>query len=89
MNAKHSRPKNVGPLVTIAFVAFGVFLLVGAVFAVWGREWPWFLPPQIDLLYLLFMPLGQPLNRYLAGLALAAFGLLMMGTPFLVNRKDA
>jgi hypothetical protein len=83
----HPSRQAVGPVATIAFIAFGLFLLVASIIAIWGATWPWFLPPQIDLLFLLFLPLGEPLNRYLAGSVLAGFSLLMIASPFILNRQ--
>ena len=60
----------------VFFIAFGAYLVFGAVAAVATEKWPVFLPPQLDAVGFLLGASGSPFGVYAGGSIVGALGLL-------------
>lgn len=59
-------------------VPFGTYLLAGAYWAASKGEWPFFMPPQIDIFGVLFSILGKPWGAYVGALFLVLLGVFFL-----------
>lgn len=60
----------------IFFIAFGAYLVFGAMAAFVTKKWPVFLPPQLDAVGFLLGASGSPFGVYAGGSIVGALGLL-------------
>lgn len=67
-------------------IAIGCYFLIGAYFSWRDAKWPVFMPPQLDILGLLFELFGRPTGAYVGAGFLFVLGLLFGLAPLLVWR---
>jgi hypothetical protein len=70
----HSSAKPLSGLVALGVFGFGCYLLLGAYFAWVDTRWPSFLPPQFDILGLLFRMFGEEVGARIGAVFLGLLG---------------
>ena len=77
-DAPIGRSNDRTPSIALAvfFIAFGAYLVFGAVAAFATEKWPVFLPPQLDAVGFLLGASGSPFGVYAGGSIVGALGLL-------------
>ena len=87
--AEETQSKEVDSAVGLAFgaIAFGAYLLGGSYYAFTHAKWPFFMPPQLDVLGFLFELFGQQVGGYAGGglLGLLGLTLVIMGVTMLIK----
>ena len=73
----------------VFFIAFGAYLVFGAVATFATEKWPVFLPPQFDAVGFLLGASGSPFGVYAGGSIVGALGLLCcwLGATSLWRRR--
>lgn len=72
--------------IRIGFIFFSSYLLYGAYFVWTSNKWPAFMPPQLDVLGMLFNSLGNKVGVYLNVIFLSVLGLLFLSLALLPKR---
>ena len=59
----------------LVMLVFGLYLIAGGYYGFAHAKWPWFMPPQLDMIGLLLGLFGERLSGYVGGGVLCLFGL--------------
>jgi len=72
-----------------AMCFFGIYLLCGAYSSIANRKWPWFMPPQLDLVAAIFGGWESVSAAYVAGAVTGVLGLFFVGLAVWAWRAEA
>lgn len=70
--------KGISILSRISFAGLGGYLLIGAYFVWTTKHWPAFMPPQLDILGMLFNLAGDDVGVFLNILLLSILGFILL-----------
>lgn len=79
-------PPGIG--MAILMIAFSIYLFAGAFVAIRDGKWPWFMPPQFDLVAGLFGIFGEQSGAWGGAGMLLLFGVICVGVAIHAIVKD-
>jgi hypothetical protein len=62
-------------------------LLVGGIFGIATTQWPIFMPPQLDMIGLVFKIFGNPWAGYIGGFFLVVLGSIIIWVSLAASKK--